>query len=89
MCTDAAQEDCFACEIAPEAEPSHGWNLMQLEEYAKAQHDAIVRSETTFAPAYQRLGRALELIRPKRGRGEWGKHLESLGTHRVRRIPYR
>jgi hypothetical protein len=84
MTRDDMPEKCFARETFPDDEPSHDWNLIQLEQYAQAQHEAIVQGETTLAPTYHRLGRSLELIRRKRGRGAWGKYLESLKIHRVR-----
>lgn len=81
---DADSSECFARETFPDDLPSHDWDLLQLEQYAQAQHAAIVGGEKTLAPTYYRLGRCLEMIRRKRGRGAWGKYLESLGIHRVR-----
>ncbi len=84
MTTKSESESCFARETIAGGEPSHGWDLMTLEQYAQGQHEAIVGGETTLAPAYWRLGRSLELLIRKRGRKAWGKYLESLGIHRVR-----
>lgn len=81
MDTDA--NECFARETVLD-EPSNAWDLMKLEQYAQTQHEAIVQGERTLAPAYHRLGRALEMLRRKRGRGSWYKYLESLGIHPVR-----
>jgi hypothetical protein len=64
--------NCFARETFSGDELSHSWNLIQLESCAQAQHETIVRAEKSSAPAYHRLGRALEIIRRKRGRGDWG-----------------
>ena len=71
-------------ETIADQELSHAWNQIQVEEYAKTQHELIVVGEQTFAPAYCRLGRALKLLQEKRGRRGWGDYLESLGIHRVR-----
>jgi len=82
--TESAPDECFGAKHFPDDEPSYGWGLIDLEQYAQAQHAVIVRGETTLAPTYWRLGRSLELIRRQRGRGAWGKYLESLHIHRVR-----
>lgn len=84
MATEVTPDECFARETLPDDGPSHVWTLIELEQYARAQYEAIIRGETTLAPTYHRLGRSLELIRRKRGRGAWGKYLGSLGIHRVR-----
>ena len=63
MVKESDSSECFARETFADDEPSHGWNQIQLEQYAQTQHDTIVRGETTLAPAYYRLGRSLEMLR--------------------------
>ena len=76
--------DVSGAKQIPGGGPDRDWGLLDLEQYAQAQHQEIVAGEATLAPAYWRLGQALNLIRHQRGQGAWGKYLESLGIHRVR-----
>jgi hypothetical protein len=65
-------------------EPSESWELDRLAEYAKTQHDAIVKGEQTLAPLYWKLGEALHWARKHVPRGHWGRFLDKAGIHKVR-----
>jgi hypothetical protein len=76
--------ESFGAKPLSDDEPSHAWDLERLGKYARKEHDAIVRGETTLSPHYWRLGQALQLARKQLGRGQWGRYLAELGVHKVR-----
>jgi hypothetical protein len=45
MNTDGTFEKCFARETGRGDEPTYAWKFIQLEQYAPAQHEAIVRGD--------------------------------------------
>jgi hypothetical protein len=64
--------------------PSHAWNEARLSAYATAIHAEIVEKELPLAPAYWRLGMALDLMRKKYPRGTWAAQLGALGVDKTR-----
>ena len=64
--------------------PTADWLPKQLGEYARVQHQAIVKGEKRLTPAYWRLGQALTLARRHFNSGQWGMQLEELGIDRTR-----
>jgi hypothetical protein len=71
-------------QLLNDEQPSHSWDLDKLGEFAKEQHQKIVEGEKELAPAYWRLGEALDLARKQFNHGQWGKFLADLGIHKTR-----
>lgn len=65
-------------------QPSHGWGLDRLGEFAREQHQKIVDGEKDLVQAYWRLGQVLSLARKQFGHGHWGKFLAELDIHKTR-----
>jgi hypothetical protein len=85
MTESESSQKCFgARNISPDEQPDHSWGLEQLGQYARDQHQAIVRGEQTLAPLYWWLGQALQLARKELGRSHWGRFLADQGINRVR-----
>lgn len=64
--------------------PSQSWGVERLVEYARLQHDEILKREKSLAPCYWRLGHALSLARKNFDHGQWSQYLASLGIHKTR-----
>ncbi|REJ88285.1 MAG: hypothetical protein DWQ35_20110 [Planctomycetota bacterium] len=67
-----------------DGDPQQNWNLDELGVYAREQHEAIVRSESSLTTHYWRLGLALSFCRRHFSRGQWGPYLADLGIDKTR-----
>ena len=71
-------------QLSDASSPTVDWSPEKLGEYARAQHQTIVKGEERLTPAYWRLGQALTLARKHFNSGQWGMQLAKLGIDRTR-----
>jgi hypothetical protein len=84
MATKTNAKKSCGPQLSTDEPPSRTWDFDRLSTYAKRQCELIVKSETTLAPYYWRLGQALALARETLNRGQWGQFLTSLGIEKTR-----
>jgi len=84
MAQKTSDEKSCETQLFGAEEPTPEWTVEQLGDYARTQHELIVDRERSLAIGYWKLGGALEILRGRFKRGEWGKYLDKLEIDRTR-----
>ena len=84
MITSEGQEESSGPGLFPPGDPTANWNVDDLGEYARFQHEGIVDGEKTLAPLYWSLGLSLRLAKRHFNYGQWSQYLAKWGISKAR-----